>query len=498
LDGPQRIRGLAGSGKTIVLSLKAAYLHLNHPNSRIVYTFSTRSLYDYIQQLITRFYMKISDGRVPDFESGIKIMHAWGGKNVPGLYYYACMENNINTIDYSTASRNKGEKEDAFSYVCSDFIKKTEYNAEKIFDFILMDEAQDFNANFYQLCRSIVKDDHLIWGYDELQNIFNVKIQNTKDTFQNEFDKTGLDLEALNDCNIDNDIVLPKSYRNIKKILMAAVSVGFGVYNNILIQSLENNNHWIDLGFEVYEGDCSKQEDVKIRRLDKNSPLKLPDTYKDDDILRHYSATNLEDEIDFVYQKILFALKQGKLREDDIAVICLDDRNNKAYLNELEMRLSESGIACNNIMDRNYVKGFSLERKITLTSVYKAKGNEAAMVFVVGCDVFEDQKDSRTMRNKIFTAFTRAKIWLCISGVNIADRCLIKELDTLKNNNYELHFKNTPHSILERDWHKQTKRVADQNEFAIQIRNLLNRKTLDTKDLHSIIDEISGGKKNNE
>ena len=32
-DGPQRIRGLAGSGKTIVLALKAAYLHTANPAS---------------------------------------------------------------------------------------------------------------------------------------------------------------------------------------------------------------------------------------------------------------------------------------------------------------------------------------------------------------------------------------------------------------------------------------------------------------------------------
>src|SRR3546814_1304624 len=35
VDGVQRIRGLAGSGKTIVLALKAAYLHTQYPNWRL-------------------------------------------------------------------------------------------------------------------------------------------------------------------------------------------------------------------------------------------------------------------------------------------------------------------------------------------------------------------------------------------------------------------------------------------------------------------------------
>jgi superfamily I DNA and RNA helicase len=44
-DGPQRVRGLAGSGKTVVLALKAAYLHTQHPDWTIAVTFQSRSLY---------------------------------------------------------------------------------------------------------------------------------------------------------------------------------------------------------------------------------------------------------------------------------------------------------------------------------------------------------------------------------------------------------------------------------------------------------------------
>ena len=45
IDGPQRIRGLAGSGKTIVLAMKAAQYHLSNPNAHILYTYYTKSLY---------------------------------------------------------------------------------------------------------------------------------------------------------------------------------------------------------------------------------------------------------------------------------------------------------------------------------------------------------------------------------------------------------------------------------------------------------------------
>ena len=61
LDGLQRIRGLAGSGKTIVLTMKAALTHLRDADATIVYTFYTKSLYQHIQRLITRFYRQFEE-----------------------------------------------------------------------------------------------------------------------------------------------------------------------------------------------------------------------------------------------------------------------------------------------------------------------------------------------------------------------------------------------------------------------------------------------------
>jgi superfamily I DNA and RNA helicase len=43
--GPQRIRGLAGTGKTILLAMKAVNIHKNFPDKRILFTFHTQSLY---------------------------------------------------------------------------------------------------------------------------------------------------------------------------------------------------------------------------------------------------------------------------------------------------------------------------------------------------------------------------------------------------------------------------------------------------------------------
>ena len=80
VDGVQRIRGLAGSGKTIVLALKAAYLHAQHPEWRIAVTFNTRSLKGHFRRLINNFSIE-QTGEEPDWNN-LRIINAWGA---PGL-----------------------------------------------------------------------------------------------------------------------------------------------------------------------------------------------------------------------------------------------------------------------------------------------------------------------------------------------------------------------------------------------------------------------------
>ena len=60
--GIQRIRGMTGSGKTIVLARKAVELHTAHPDWNIVVTYSTRSLKGQLETLIGRFYAAKNDG----------------------------------------------------------------------------------------------------------------------------------------------------------------------------------------------------------------------------------------------------------------------------------------------------------------------------------------------------------------------------------------------------------------------------------------------------
>jgi superfamily I DNA and RNA helicase len=107
VSGVQRIRGLAGSGKTIVLALKVAYLHAQNPDWMIAVTFNTRSLKGQFERLITSFvYEQTSEE--PDW-SRIRVLHSWGSPSSEGVYYNFTKDHELTYRDFRSAQGVFGE-----------------------------------------------------------------------------------------------------------------------------------------------------------------------------------------------------------------------------------------------------------------------------------------------------------------------------------------------------------------------------------------------------
>ncbi|VVB89742.1 Uncharacterised protein [uncultured archaeon] len=432
IDGPQRIRGLAGSGKTIVLAMKAAMIHLHEPDSHILYTYWTKQLHDYIKRLITRFYRQYSEND-PNWDK-IDIIHAWGGRNVRGVYYNTCINNGIRP---QSLEDTKQYGKEAFNKAC-ELVVKSEKLRES-YDYSILDEAQDFPVNFYRICRMITKRDRVIWGYDECQNILNIEIQDTIKTFgKNSSGEPYIDFTKT--TILYQDLVLHKCYRNPRTILVAAIALGFGIYSDKIIQLPENLEHWIDLGFEISKGQYKKGEQMIITRPEKNSPLiknRLLD--KKNNAIKWKVFETFDEECQFVTESIIKDLKE-ELIPEDIIVISLDDRNAKNYFDNISLRLNNN-VKTFNLLNQPFVNiKFMIENHITLTTVYRAKGNEAGCVYIVGIDSIFSNKNSIVERNKLFTSMTRAKAWVTITGVGNFASEFEKEIKAIVNNNYELIF----------------------------------------------------------
>lgn len=433
IDGPQRIRGLAGSGKTIVLTMKAALYHMSHPSEEILYTYYTKSLYGLIKKLIERFYRDFSDNREPNWKK-IHILHGWGGVELGGVYSTACMDNGIEPITYNIARRFSANP---FDYVCKVLLETNRIQPK--YDLTLIDEGQDFPNHFYQLCYMLSKDKRIVWAYDDFQNIFDVNLQDEKHTF-------GKDLEGnyyvdfSKNKNPLQDIVLHTCYRNPRMALIAAFSLGLGIYNKKVLQRLEDNNHWELLGFKVESGTSEVGDKMIISRPIEHTP-NIMNQELGMYTIKVQSFKDCATECRFITQHITNDIQTEKLRPDDICVICLDNRNINTYYALLAKMLSRNGISTFNLVDApNANKHFFYENYVTLSTINKAKGNEAGMVYIIGADTAFINRDNVISRNKLFTAITRTKGWVMITGTGDKLKVCLEELNKLQENDFKLIF----------------------------------------------------------
>lgn len=429
VGGPARIRGLAGSGKTVILAMKVAHLHLNNPQAKILVTFYTKSLRRTIKNLITKFYRHYSESD-PNWKR-IHIRHGWGGSTLPGVYSDACRRHAVRPLTLQEARQRPSGRRSPFEAVCEHLLSSTEIYP--YYDHVLIDEGQDFPVSFYQLCFYLAKGEtdrkSIVWAYDELQDIMNVQIRQPRELFGvDENDRALVDLDRSSahlPPGATNDAVLEKCYRNQRDVLVVAHALGFGVYGEI-VQMLESEEHWRDVGYDLEAGSLVKGQHVQIRRPNQNSPLQIQDA-PGLPLIDWHTAKDMNEEIDWIVSNIKSFI-DGGLSPEEIVVISLDDRNAKAYLSKISKELSYADIASNNVIADPYNEPpFSISGKVTLSTVYRAKGNEGSAVFTVGVDAVE--KRSRSGRNKIFTAFTRSKAWLRVSGMGPQADSIFNELE---------------------------------------------------------------------
>ena len=451
VDGVQRIRGLAGSGKTIVLALKAAYLHSQHPDWRIAVTFNTRSLKGQFRRLINNFSLEQTN-QEPDWDQ-LRIISAWGapgGSERDGIYYEFCRTHDVEYFDFQSSRQLHG-RGDLFSRVCGRALKQSK-ESKPIYDAILIDEAQDFSPAFLQLCHTLLRPPkRLVYAYDELQNLTEESLPSPEDIFQS----AGLSMPPLEpddpgDDGPRNDIILEKCYRNSRPVLVTAHALGFGIYREPtsgsqsgLIQMFDNSQLWTEVGYRVADGGLGDGQRVVLQRTSDTSPKFLEDHSATDDLVQFVLFQSKEEQDQWLAESIKENLQNDELRHDDIVVINPDPRTTRGNVGGVRRLLWDMGIT-------SHVAGVDTDPDIffqnegdsvTFAGVFRAKGNEAGMVYVINAqDCHAAALNLARIRNQLFTAITRSKAWVRVLGVGRGMKELIKEYQELRTREFELRF----------------------------------------------------------
>jgi len=235
---------------------------------------------------------------------------------------------------------------------------------------------------------------------------------------------------------------------------------------------LENKDHWLDFGYVVEQGNCKPGEKTVIFRPEENSPLSLSKYVPREDIISCFAAKDFGAELEWISKQISMFLAEG-LRPEDILVIGLDDRNARSYFRSIAKLLAEKNISVNNVLDQAYVEPqFFVADHVTLSTVYRAKGNEAAVVFGVGLDAIYPLRNTRRGRNRLFTAITRSKAWLRMSGLAEPTQVFINEMMVALDNFPRMRFiypdrKNI--DLIERDLSERSAKIMEMQQMMLEL-----------------------------
>ena len=438
-SGPQRIRGLAGSGKTIVLALKAAYLHAQYPGWTIAVTFWSRALYQQFEDLIRRFSFEHSNDE-PNWEN-LRIIHAWGSRGKEGLYRQIAAEYNLPARDFLYGKSRYGA-DGAFEGICSELLSAIAVSsAEPMYDAVLIDEAQDLPASFFKIVHKMVRPPkRIVWAYDELQKLSESALPTLEQQFGT--DANGKALVGL--TNVENaprqDITLPVCYRNTPWGLALAHGLGLGTSRDEgLVQSFDDPSVWTDIGYKIVDGELTEGSTVTLERAPDSYPSYLANLITQDEAVATEVFTDEQEQARWVAQSIRRNLDEDEIEHDDILIVLPDARHAKSQaavvLDELR-NVSVDGHLAGVTTSQDEIFA---PHSVAIANIHRAKGNEAPMVYILNAQDCVARRASG--RNILFTAITRSRAWVRICGFGAQMGELQREIESIRNNGYRLAFR---------------------------------------------------------
>lgn len=480
--GIQRIRGLAGSGKTIVLALKAAYLHARHPDWRIAVTFHTRALKKFLHDLIEKSF--VSQTREPPDWKKLRIIHAWGApgsEERDGVYHQYCNTVGATYLDYRQARMRFGST-NAFKGACDLALGEAEL-AVDLYDAILVDEAQDLHPEFLRICyRLLTPQKRLVYAYDELQNLGHDALPGPDQIFGNEKGHPRDDATT-------SDIVLKKCYRNSRPVLTTAHALGFGIYRKAtvakrtgIVQMFNDPKMWQDVGYRAVEDSIREGEPVVLDRPADTSPRFLEDHSEINDLVQFMMFDSEEEQAKWVADQVERNIRDDELAPQDIGVINPDPLSTAESVGPIRAMLLDKDIQNHLAGVDTRVDVFRQPDSVTFTGIYRAKGNEFGMVYVINAhDCYAADHNLAVIRNRLFTAITRSKAWVRVCGVGRDMESLIAEHSRLDAAEYTMSFV-YPTKLQRREMRIVHRELSDEGVMRDGHRKNMSRLIEDVKD----------------
>lgn len=427
------IQGMAGTGKTELLMRKIKELYVGEENSRIAFTCHNKVLATEMKQRIEKFFNFMKVEEQIDWDNRLKVFHSWGSKygEKAGMYSYICENYNIPYLNYKEA----GTFDNACKYAINSL--KELANIESIFDYIFIDESQDFDQSFFELCKLVCKNTVYIAG----------------DIFQSIFDET-------KESDLKADYMLDKCYRTDPRTLMFAHSIGMGLFEEPPLNWLRDEE-WNACGYKVLRNYSS----FKLTR----EPLRrFNDVQSMNSIIVQSSCS------DELHKMVLDNIKQLKadnctIKPEDLGIIIICNNYNSMIQFSYQLK--------NNLLlelEWNSTIGVETKYKESNSVYISNENNVKGLEFPFTISILlTNVGNSIKLRNSLYMSLTRSFI----------TSYLIMNRDTV-NQNFINIYEHASKEIIENGFLNLKEPTTE------QIKNMKHKITMQKSDNQTILQQV--------
>ncbi|MFR6666276.1 MAG: AAA family ATPase, partial [Thomasclavelia spiroformis] len=246
------IQGMAGTGKTELLLYKLKEIFINEKDSTIAFTCYNKVLASEMKKRVPAFFNAMKIEEQIQWDEKMYVFPSWGSINdkVSGMYRYIC---SFYDLPFYTYSQNND-----FDNLCKKTLEMLNLitDFKPCFDYVFIDESQDFGNHFFEMCNKVTKNKVFIAG-DVFQNIFD-----------NNFDDS-----------ITPDYLLNNCYRTDPRTLMIAHSIGLGLCEHPPISWL-NDSEWKACGYQIKRNTKNREFSLTRRPLRRFEDIQATKTFE--------------------------------------------------------------------------------------------------------------------------------------------------------------------------------------------------------------------------
>lgn len=359
-DKHRLIRGVAGSGKTLILATRAKMLAEQHPNWKILILCYNVALKQNIKQMIHSKYTEPDDFLTSDH------------RKTPNL-------NNIQILNF----HHWIKKDHGISELeIDDYIEKIENDAltPVKYDAILIDEGQDFEGSWLHLISLCLDQEtqSLLLVEDRAQDIYRKSRSYVKDT--------GLDFRG-------RSRILNINYRNTSQI--------------------------VDFGWKFY--DSHRALDLKLKQEQTETIEIIPPkkTKRKGPEVELLKCNTFKEEIEEITKQIVDQHNEKNIPYSEMAILYRIKGYNNHYISAIQSAFQTKNIPYNWITENGATKHkFNPEEEtVKICSLDSSKGLDFHSVFIVKADLMplKYEEDQEKEVSLMYIGMTRAKEYLSIS-----------------------------------------------------------------------------------